>query len=289
MYDEDGNVLVTETQEEFEAAARPDVDPALKNHCVEGKLEWLDGGEPITSEVLIPTDPGGRGHDLAVPRRSWVSPSTGCASTRPHRSTPSSAPTRSPPSTTAAGTSTRSRATTCTGRSAAPRSVRPRTARPPSSGTPSTGTRSTAPTRRTPTRRQPGSTSATATPRTPLGYHYHANQAKKNLVIAVLHGPDRRVRGRREGQPGGGGPPDGAAADGRRPVAASPDPRIHDRGVAMPSRTRHLSVALAATLMLATACGSSSERAPPARARELGRHQRRGAPSTSRRCSPTAP
>ena len=29
MYDDDGNVLVTETQEEFEAAARPDVDPAL--------------------------------------------------------------------------------------------------------------------------------------------------------------------------------------------------------------------------------------------------------------------
>ena len=29
MYDEDGNVLVTETQEEFEAAARPDVDPDL--------------------------------------------------------------------------------------------------------------------------------------------------------------------------------------------------------------------------------------------------------------------
>ena len=57
MYDDQGNVLVTETQAEFEAAARPDVDPALKNHCVQGKLEWLEGGKAITSEVLIPTTP----------------------------------------------------------------------------------------------------------------------------------------------------------------------------------------------------------------------------------------
>ena len=57
MYDEDGNVLVTESQEEFEAAARPDVDPDLENHCVEGQLEWLENGEPIESTVLIPTTP----------------------------------------------------------------------------------------------------------------------------------------------------------------------------------------------------------------------------------------
>ncbi len=57
MYDEDGNVLVTETAEEFEAAARPDVDPDLQNHCVEGRLEWLDNGEPITTTVLIPMVP----------------------------------------------------------------------------------------------------------------------------------------------------------------------------------------------------------------------------------------
>ncbi len=57
MYDEDGNILVTETAEEFEAAARPDVDPALENHCVEGQLDWLDNGEPITTTVLIPTVP----------------------------------------------------------------------------------------------------------------------------------------------------------------------------------------------------------------------------------------
>ena len=57
MYDDQGNVLVTETQAEFEAAARPDVDPALQNHCIQGKVDWLENGEPITSEVLIPTTP----------------------------------------------------------------------------------------------------------------------------------------------------------------------------------------------------------------------------------------
>ncbi|MEG9225533.1 YHYH protein [Aeromicrobium sp. Sec7.5] len=57
MYDDEGNVLVTETQAEFEAAARPDVDPALANHCIQGEVAWLDNGEPITSEVLIPTTP----------------------------------------------------------------------------------------------------------------------------------------------------------------------------------------------------------------------------------------
>ena len=57
MYDDEGNVLVTETQAEFEAAARPDVDPDLQNHCVEGRLEWLTNGEPITTTVLIPKTP----------------------------------------------------------------------------------------------------------------------------------------------------------------------------------------------------------------------------------------
>ena len=57
MYDEDGNIFVTETAEEFDLAARPDVDPSLQNHCVEGRLEWLDNGEPISSTVLIPVEP----------------------------------------------------------------------------------------------------------------------------------------------------------------------------------------------------------------------------------------
>ncbi len=57
MYDDDGNILVTETAEEFDLAARPDVDPSLQNHCVEGRLEWLANGEPVTSTVLIPVEP----------------------------------------------------------------------------------------------------------------------------------------------------------------------------------------------------------------------------------------
>ena len=57
LHDEDGNVNVTETEAEFEAAARPDVDPNLQNHCVEGRIAWLEGGEPVSSQVQIPVEP----------------------------------------------------------------------------------------------------------------------------------------------------------------------------------------------------------------------------------------
>ena len=57
MYDENGDVIVTDTKEEFDGAARPDVDPALQNHCVEGKVAWLENGEPVESTVHIPTTP----------------------------------------------------------------------------------------------------------------------------------------------------------------------------------------------------------------------------------------
>ncbi|MBH0117157.1 YHYH protein [Salinibacterium sp. NG253] len=57
MYDEDGNVYVTDTVEAFEAAARPDVDPDYQNYCIEGSYDFLDNGEPIESTVLIPTTP----------------------------------------------------------------------------------------------------------------------------------------------------------------------------------------------------------------------------------------
>lgn len=53
----DGTVNVTETAEEFELAAVPEVDESLLNHCVEGRVEWLPNGEPITSEVTIPVTP----------------------------------------------------------------------------------------------------------------------------------------------------------------------------------------------------------------------------------------
>ncbi len=57
LHDDEGNVHVTDTQEAFEAAARPDVDPEFQNHCVEGRIEWLDGGEPISTTVEIPAVP----------------------------------------------------------------------------------------------------------------------------------------------------------------------------------------------------------------------------------------
>jgi hypothetical protein len=57
LYDEDENVNVTATQEAFEGAARPNVAPEYQNHCVEGRVAWLPGGQPVTMTVLIPTSP----------------------------------------------------------------------------------------------------------------------------------------------------------------------------------------------------------------------------------------
>ena len=57
LYDNDGNVNVTDTKEEFELAAVPDVDASLHNHCVEGRIEWLENGDPVPTTVLIPTTP----------------------------------------------------------------------------------------------------------------------------------------------------------------------------------------------------------------------------------------
>lgn len=57
LYDEAGNVRVTDTPEAFDGAARPDVDPAYQNHCVEGRIEWLENGEPVQTTVMIPTTP----------------------------------------------------------------------------------------------------------------------------------------------------------------------------------------------------------------------------------------
>ncbi|MCB1706556.1 MAG: hypothetical protein KDI17_16940 [Halioglobus sp.] len=57
LHDSEGRVRVTETKEAFEAAARPDVAEEYKNYCVEGRMEWLDGGKPITTTVQIPVSP----------------------------------------------------------------------------------------------------------------------------------------------------------------------------------------------------------------------------------------
>ena len=56
LYDPDtGEVNVTDTLEACEAAARPDVDPAYRNHCVECSLDYVGGGVPRT--YLIPVEP----------------------------------------------------------------------------------------------------------------------------------------------------------------------------------------------------------------------------------------
>ena len=72
LHDEDGKVNVTDTQEAFEGAARPDVDPRYQNHCVEGKIAWLQDGEPVPSEVQIPTQPVAADSATAVGNRVGV-------------------------------------------------------------------------------------------------------------------------------------------------------------------------------------------------------------------------
>lgn len=57
LYDEDGNVNVTDTKEGFLGAAKPDVEDAYKYHCVEGKFDWTTTGKPVPISVLIPVDP----------------------------------------------------------------------------------------------------------------------------------------------------------------------------------------------------------------------------------------
>lgn len=55
LYDEStGDIYVTDTYESCEAAARPDVDPAYQNYCVECSLDYLDA---TTQTYLIPTTP----------------------------------------------------------------------------------------------------------------------------------------------------------------------------------------------------------------------------------------
>ena len=50
-----GKVRITDTQEAFEGAARPDVAAAYQNHCVEGKMSYVSGG--VSRTYLIPTRP----------------------------------------------------------------------------------------------------------------------------------------------------------------------------------------------------------------------------------------
>lgn len=56
LYDpESGEVNVTDTQVACEAAARPNVDPRYRNHCVECSIEYYGGG--VSQTLLIPSEP----------------------------------------------------------------------------------------------------------------------------------------------------------------------------------------------------------------------------------------
>lgn len=57
LYDDSGNVNVTDTKEAFQGAAKPDVEEAYKYHCVEGKYEWTNTGKAVPISMLIPKTP----------------------------------------------------------------------------------------------------------------------------------------------------------------------------------------------------------------------------------------
>lgn len=57
LFDDKGNVNITDTKEAFEGAARPDVATEYQNHCVEGQLAWLPNGKPIQTTIQIPLSP----------------------------------------------------------------------------------------------------------------------------------------------------------------------------------------------------------------------------------------
>jgi hypothetical protein len=58
LYDAAGNINVTNSQVACEAAARPDVDPAYQNYCVECALSYYGGG--VERTFLIPVNPVAR-------------------------------------------------------------------------------------------------------------------------------------------------------------------------------------------------------------------------------------
>lgn len=59
LFDEDGNVLSTDTAEKFNelvnGGAQTEADPV--NQCVYGEIEWTEGGGPISTTVEIPVTP----------------------------------------------------------------------------------------------------------------------------------------------------------------------------------------------------------------------------------------
>ena len=71
LFDEaTGLVHVTDTRESCAAAAKPDVDPAFNNYCVECSLDYVDGG--VVTTVLIPKHPQALSSPLEIDRAPAV-------------------------------------------------------------------------------------------------------------------------------------------------------------------------------------------------------------------------
>lgn len=72
LFDGAGNVKITDSQESCEAAARPDVDAAYNNYCVQCEISYYEEteGGGIASTFLIPTTPVPRSSAGSVERSS---------------------------------------------------------------------------------------------------------------------------------------------------------------------------------------------------------------------------
>lgn len=76
LYDDEGNVLSTDTSEEFNdlvtGGPQTDADAGPVNLCVYGEIEWADGGGPMAATVEIPVEavmadsPSSAGNTLGV-------------------------------------------------------------------------------------------------------------------------------------------------------------------------------------------------------------------------------
>ena len=212
MYDDEGNVLVTETQERVRGRRPPRRRPRPGEPLHPGQGGVARQRRAHHERGADPHDAGGGGRVATARRPSWVSRSTGCASTPPRRS---SDPRRLHDR----------------GVRRLRRPLQPGRGLPPARGS------------RLLRGRRGRSTGETAqfgyaldgyAVHSPyddgeapddldacnghttdeLGYHYHANPASENLVIACLVGQTVESEDGAGGPPGGGapgdGPPDGA-------------------------------------------------------------------------------
>ena len=68
--DATGRVHVTDSRESCSAAARPDVDPAFNNYCVECSLDYVQGG--VVTTLMIPKQPQALSSPLEIGRAPAV-------------------------------------------------------------------------------------------------------------------------------------------------------------------------------------------------------------------------